>query len=202
MSILGEFRIPTFQESKGDDWGLFVSLIKGEEEYLRKQILNLYKKRNVSTMQFPYINHELEQWDIAYKESDSIGTKKRLRRDMNRRLSQKGDSGIYLDIQEGVVGTRGEIFSFSEFMNIDNKYVLNNHLFMDVKTNNASDINQILELFRDKETHPAFYQIYLVYFNGSTWDLVGSLVDVNYTFIVDGSGNFIVDGNGSSIINV
>lgn len=200
MSIIGEFRLPTFQKDKGEDWGPFLSIIQTEELYLKQKTLELYKKRNISTMQFPYINHELEQWKIQYKETDSIGTKKRLRRDLNRRLAQKGDADIYLDIQESIVGTRGQFYSFSDFQNISDKYVLNNHLFLDIKTNDPVKVARILELFRDKELRPAFYQIYLVYFNGSIWEFLDALTTVDYFFIVDGNGNFIIDENGHSII--
>lgn len=200
MSIIGEFRLPTFQKEKGEDWAPFLAIIQTEELYLKQKTLDLYKKRNVSTMQFPYINYELEQWQIAYNETDSIGTKKRLRREMNRILAQKGDADIYLDIQESIVGIRGKFYSFSEFQDISDKYVLNNHLFLDVKTNDPAKVSNILELFRDKEISPAFYQIYLVYFNGSTWEFLDALTPVDYFFIVDGNGNFIIDGNGHSII--
>jgi len=200
--MISEFKLPTFQEQKGEDWTPVFNLIKDYDNYLLTKIWELYKKRNVSTMQFPYINYELDKMGITYSNSDSLGTKKRLRRDFNKSLGQKGFSDIYLDIQESIVGTRGAFYSFSFIEGISDKYVLNNHMFLDVKTSDMAKVASILEIFRKPENWPAFMQIYLIYWNGSAWILLDALVAVNYFFIVDGSGNFIVDGNGNSIIQI
>jgi len=184
-SLIGKFKLPNFQEEKGSDWQPFKDIISNEEDYLKESINNLYKKRNVSTMQFPYINYELERWDIEYNDSDTIQTKKSLRRDMNRRYAQKGLADIYLSIQEGVVGIRGAFYTFSEIEGITDKYILNNHLFLDIKTNDPLKATQILDLFRKKEIQPGFYQIYLIYWNGSTWELIDTLTDASDIFIVD-----------------
>ncbi len=180
MNNTFNYKHPEFQSKYGKDWDAFLTIINDAYDYFISKIWGLYRYRDVNTTPENALEVFLKARGISYDSSDTFLTKKIKFRKYLTKYRDKGLDLLYLDIQEGIVGTRGNITSgqslgvwrwgYSRWHDAtiqkdDMRWALAGsqfEIYIDCLTTDATQLDQITFLYRDKSLLPAFYQIYLV----------------------------------------
>lgn len=176
-----EFKIPYFNEQFGKDWAPFLTIIDDNVDYVMNKTYDLYKLRDISMMPVMATEIAISLRGIETEPGETIAIKKAKLRNFNKDFKSKGMQDTYLDYQELIVGVRGAIYNgyvFGTFVwgmsawpisgspeSTDRIWSTNQtrfDIYIDCKTTDSGELDEIEAIFRQSFLLPAFYQIYLI----------------------------------------
>lgn len=173
--------IPEFNQKYGTDWTSFETITDDNVDYLIGKTIDLYKLIDITRMSSKVVELWLNTLKIYYDDTDTLATKKLKLRYYNSQYSNKSLDEIYLDLAEGIVGTRGDIYSGfdlgafiwdssawydgSGYEDTDIRWTSLGsqfEIYIDVKTVVSAELDQIELLYSQPSMKPAFYLVYLI----------------------------------------
>lgn len=175
------FKLPVYCEKYGTDWTNFLSIVEENGyDHTIKKIWELYWLVQIDKMSEKIVQIYIDLLKIPYASTDDLKTKKLRLRTFVSKQADKALEDIYLDIGEGIVGIRGNLYlednlvwrwdsgrwyggtdrlqQFLRWPSSNPKFVV----YFDCKTLDSTELDQIQELLRDDNILPAFYKMYLV----------------------------------------
>jgi len=175
------FNLPYFNEQFGTDWDDFVAIIDDNVDYVMGKTYDLYKLRDISMMPLMATEMALKLRNIDTEPDELLSVKKSKLRRFNTDFKSKGMQDTYLNYQELVAGIRGVIYNGYVFGNFvwdtshwpvtgapdgydivwatgDAKF----DIYIDCKTLNSDELDEIVMIFQQSFLLPAFYNIYLI----------------------------------------
>lgn len=181
MNEYFNFRLPDFNALHGNDWQDFLDIEEDYVDDLYDKTYELYYLNDINRMSNRVVNINLDVLGVAYEPSDSPDTKRIKLRNLANESVNKGMDVVYLDIAEAIVGIRGTIkggqdigvyrWGVSRWKGTPtwqsyyirwtiggNQFII----YIDVKTLDNGELDQIQSLFQHEYLLPAFYQIYLI----------------------------------------
>lgn len=175
------FKIPFFNEQFGQDWSDFLTIVESNTDNVMNKTFDLYKIHDVSMKPIRALELSLELRGIKTETTESVNIKRQKLRSYNKDFKSKGMKEVYLDYQEAVVGTRGEIYNgyiVGTFVwDMSNWAVIGSEeptdriwsteetkflIYIDCKTTDSGLLDELVAIYRQAFLLPAFYQIYLV----------------------------------------
>jgi len=180
MNNFWNFEIPYFNEQMGSDWSPFKTVVDDNVDYMMNKTWDLYKLKDISMMPIRATEIAISLRGIEVDPGESVVVKKAKLRSFNKDFKAKGMQDTYLDYQEIIVGTRGNIYNgyilgtavwgisawntsgTSEatdriWSTTDTKFII----YIDAKTTDSSLLDELVMTLRGKSLLPAFYQIYI-----------------------------------------
>lgn len=181
MNNYFNFEIPLFSEKYGTDWDDFKDIIEDANDNLFAKTFQLYWLLDPDYYTNRVAEIILDVLDIDFSSSDTLAVKKSKIRGFLSDLSKKGMEDFYLDPAEDIVGIRGEIY-ITDGRQVSRRGMMRRavvgsgfdgakwhvteqsgfNIYIDVKTLNGTELDQIEEYYRRDEYLPGFYQIYLI----------------------------------------
>lgn len=181
MNNYFNFQIPYFNEQMGSDWASFKTIVDDNVDYVMNKTYELYWLKDITRMPVMATEIAIKLRGIEAGASESIAIKKAKLRNFNKDFKSKGMQDTYLDYQELIVGIRGNIYNgyiFGTFVwgetcwtivgapegtdwiwsSTDTKF----DIYIDCKTTDSGELDEIQAIFRQSFLLPAFYTIYLV----------------------------------------
>jgi hypothetical protein len=175
------FKIPYFNGQFGTAWTAFETIVDDNVDYVMNKTYELYWLKDITRMPVMATEIAIKLRNIETDASESIAIKKAKLRNFNKDFKSKGMQSTYLDYQEIIVGIRGNIYNgyiFGTFVwgescwpiigapegtdwiwsADDTKF----EIYIDCKTINSGELDEIQTIFRQNFLRPAFYNIYLV----------------------------------------
>ena len=176
-----EFKLPYFNEQFGVDWDTFMTITDDNVDYIMNKTWQLYWLRDIGALSGLALDMAINLRKIAVTSDESTLLKRTKLRKFNTIFKSKGMPDTYLDYQEVIVGTRGEIIVASSLngfiwdgsswatpgniLTEDRVWSNSTTLFaiyIDVKTLDNDLLDEIVSVYSQDYLKPAFYTIYLV----------------------------------------
>jgi len=174
------FTRPYYTQKYGEDWADFDTIVDDTTDYTFEKVWQLYWLNDPNYFTTRICEIVLESLGIQYELTDTLKSKKLAIRKFLTQFKNKGISEVYLDIQESIVGTRGDVYTGLDAgvtrWNASRWGVTGNvgtwarkwststtpfYIYIDCKTVDNGELDQIMYEFRKSHLLPAFYQIYL-----------------------------------------
>lgn len=180
MNNYFNFKIPDFCEKYGSDWDDFKSIINFNVDYLINKTIQLYWLLDPNYFNVRVVEKVLESLDLQYNKKDSLSLKKYYVRKFVSTFKLKGLKATYLNIQENIVGVRGELYfgnsigsmrwGYSRWENGDDEptdwkwtiFESTFSVYIDCKTLNDDLLDLLVDSYKQGWLLPAFYRIYLI----------------------------------------
>lgn len=181
MNNYYNFILPYFNEQFGSDWTAFKTIVDDNVDYVMNKTYELYWLKDITRMPVMATEIAIKLRGIETDGSESIAIKKAKLRNFNKDFKSKGMQDTYLDYQELIVGARGNIYNgyvFGTFVwgistwaiagfpeSTDRIWSADEtkfDIYIDCKTLDSGELDEIQAIFRQSFLLPAFYQIYLV----------------------------------------
>ena len=181
MNNYFNFEIPFFNSQFGQDWDSFNTIVESNNDYLFNKTYDLYKLRDINRMPILALDIALDLRNIETDATEALNIKKQKLRWFNKDFKSKSMKDTYLDYQETVVGTRGEIYNGYVFgtsvwglsswsisgapedtdriwSSTDTKF----DIYINTKTTDSGLLDELVEIYRESYLKPAFYNLFLI----------------------------------------
>lgn len=180
MNNYWNFEIPKFNEEYGSDWDSFLVIVEDNVDYIVRKIVSLYWLNDVNLIPLVPVEYLLRALGIEFNSSDTLSEKRDEIRNFGVFARKKALDDLYLDYAEEIAGTRGTIYLGSElgsFVHDESSWFGSTpsdedwvwltdtakfYVYIDVKTVDEDELDEIQEIYRRDWLLPAFYQIYLI----------------------------------------
>lgn len=180
MNKYFNFNLPKFNEDYGEDWADFLSIIDNEVDTMINKTVRLRWLADPNFFTHRVAEVLLKLLNIEYIGYATLSLKKFYIRKFVTSFKDKGMKDTYLNVQESIVGVRGEIFfgstgnmrwDYSRWM-LEGTPVATDwtwgvfestfSVYINVKTVDSDLLDLLVEAYRQPYILPAFYKIYLV----------------------------------------
>ncbi|MFW9871943.1 MAG: hypothetical protein ACFFG0_02500 [Candidatus Thorarchaeota archaeon] len=181
MNNYFNFTIPKFNSEYGEDWGDFNDITEDQVDYAIQKIIDLYKLNDITMTPLIATEYIMKLLGIEIYSTDSLAIKKYKIRKYNTNAKAKATLDLYLDYAENIVGTRGEIYNgyyYGAFIQDESSWPDTSnptsedwvwagfedrfYIYIDVKTTDSGELDEIQDLYQQDHLLPAFYQVYLI----------------------------------------